>query len=297
MKFIRIFLAIFVLTNFSNIAHPFSGSGPLKFFKIDFENFLAYMRGDGSKYGEVGKKKGTPAMFAINKEGQWSYYMYCPIKYNGNCREDIGPVIQGCSKQSKKQGYGRCFLFANKRKIVWDGKNIRLPRKYDQAYIERVFKENGWYGKSKSVKNESSKSNNPGGYNFCSDYTIKLSSCKKAVSFQKFVKDYLTTRNKSEPDPSSLTDQDLFDRELKNLKTAFGIYNLDTNRILEEIYKNKKLSSLYKNSREKITDKAKQKKLTKNNDTVEQLKKLNDLYKSGVLTEEEFTKAKKKILD
>lgn len=297
MKFIRVFFAIFVLTNFLNIAHPQGGSGPLKFSKTDFEVFLMYMRGDGSKYGEVGKKKGTPGMFAINQEGKWSYYMYCPIKYGGDCRFERGPVIQRCTKQSKQKGYGRCYLFANQRKIVWDGKNIRLPRKYDQAHIERVFKENGWYGKSKNVKSESSKSNNPGGYNFCSDYTIKLSSCKRAVSFQKFVKDYLTTRNKAEPDPSSLTDQDLFDRELKNLKTAFGIYNLDTNRILEEINKNKKLSSLYKNSREKITDKTKQKKLTKNNDTVEQLKKLNDLYKSGVLTEEEFTKAKKKILD
>ena len=32
-------------------------------------------------------------------------------------------------------------------------------------------------------------------------------------------------------------------------------------------------------------------------DTVEQLKKLNDLYKSGVLTKYEFEKAKKKILN
>ena len=39
---------------------------------------------------------------------------------------------------------------------------------------------------------------------------------------------------------------------------------------------------------------------TKNNQSanvVEQLQKLNDLYKSGVFTEEEFKKAKKKILN
>ena len=103
------------------------------------------MRGDGSKYGEVGKKKGTPGMFAVNQEGKWSYYMYCPIKYTGNCRFEVGKVIQRCTKQSKQRGYGRCYLFANQRKIVWDGKNIRLPRKYNQSYIESVFKENGWY--------------------------------------------------------------------------------------------------------------------------------------------------------
>ena len=41
------------------------------------------------------------------------------------------------------------------------------------------------------------------------------------------------------------------------------------------------------------------KKLSDNNDTgdiVTQLKELNDLYKSGVLTKDEFDKAKKKLL-
>ena len=33
------------------------------------------------------------------------------------------------------------------------------------------------------------------------------------------------------------------------------------------------------------------------NDTINQLKRLNDLYKSGVLTKEEFKKAKNKILN
>ena len=101
------------------------------------------------------------------------------------------------------KGLWRCYLFANQRKIVWDGKNVRLPRKFDQAYIERVFKENGWYG---SIDKQTPKP-------------------KKKISNQ-------TTETK-----------------------------------------------------------------TTSNDTVEQLKKLNDLYKAGVLTKSEFTKAKKKLLD
>ena len=203
MRLIRIFFTIFVFTIFSNIAHPQGGSGPLKFSKTDFEVFLMYMRGDGSKYGEVGKKKGTPGMFAINQEGKWSYYMYCPIKYGGDCRFERGPVIQRCTKQSKQKGYGRCYLFANQRKIIWDGKNIRLPRKFDQAFIERVFKENGWYG----------------------------------------------SIDKQTPKP-----------------------------------------------KKKISNQTTEKKTTSNN-TVDQLKKLNDLYKAGALTKSEFTKAKKKLLD
>lgn len=203
MKFIKILFIIFVITNFSNTAHPLSGSGPVKFSKEDFENFLAYMRGDGSKYGEVGKKKGTPGMFAVNQEGKWSYYMYCPIKYNGNCRFEVGKVIHRCTKLSKQRGYRRCYLFANQRKIVWGGKNIRLPRKYNQTYIENVFKENGWYG---SIDKQTPKP-------------------KKKISNQ-------------------------------TIKTK-----------------------------------------TTSNNTVEQLKKLNDLYKAGILTKSEFTKAKKKLLD
>ena len=144
MKFIRIFFAIFVLTNFTNIAHSSGGTGPLKFSSTDFEYFLAYMRGDGNSKGEVGKKNGTPWYFAINQEGQWSIYTYCPRSAGGNCVTDHGDVIRACTKSSKENGYGRCYLFAKQRKIVWDGKNIRLPRKFDQAHIERVFKENGW---------------------------------------------------------------------------------------------------------------------------------------------------------
>ena len=128
MKFIRIFFAIFIFTIFSNIAHSSSGTGPLKFSSTDFEMFLAYMRGDGNSKGEVGYKKGTPGIFAINKKSTWSYYLYCPKRYNENCNfgPGIGKAVQRCSKESKKRGYGRCYLFANQRKIVWDGKNFRI---------------------------------------------------------------------------------------------------------------------------------------------------------------------------
>tara|TARA_Y200000002_G_C22067490_1_gene409080 strand:- start:5 stop:445 length:441 start_codon:yes stop_codon:yes gene_type:complete len=144
VRFIRVLLTFFIISSFSSYAHSSGGIGPIKFSEIDFEIFMAYMRGDGRSTGEVGKKRGTPGNFVINKESTWSRYTYCPIKYGGNCRTDHGKLIQKCSKESKKKGYGRCYLFAKYGKIVWDGKNIRLPRKFDQAYIESVFKENGW---------------------------------------------------------------------------------------------------------------------------------------------------------
>ena len=144
MKHKLFILTVFFLLNLSSYSHSSSGSGPLKLIKIDYENFLSYMRGDGNSKGEVGRKKGTPWYFAVNQEGTYSYYVYCPVKYGGNCVTDHGLVIRECTKRSKAKGYGRCYLFAKQRKIVWDGKNIRLPRKFDQTYIENVFKENGW---------------------------------------------------------------------------------------------------------------------------------------------------------
>ena len=54
--------------------------------------------------------------------------------------------------------------------------------------------------------------------------------------------------------------------------------------------KKKKTSITKKESKKK-------KKTDNSNDTVQQLKDLNELYKSGVLTKEEFEKAKKKLLN
>ena len=34
-----------------------------------------------------------------------------------------------CTKESKKRGDDRCFVFAKGRKIVWDSANVKIPRK------------------------------------------------------------------------------------------------------------------------------------------------------------------------
>ena len=63
------------------------------------DHFFAYLRGDGQPKGEVGKKKGTPLAFAVNPEGTWSQYYYCPIKY-GECKPGDSLAVSYCSKQS-----------------------------------------------------------------------------------------------------------------------------------------------------------------------------------------------------
>ena len=301
MRLIKFVICFIFILNFNNKADALTGVGPIKFSYDTMNNFFAYLKGDGNPSVDVGKRQGEPLNFAVNPEGTTSYYFYCPLKFgSGACAPAGAKAVSICSKRSKANGGSKCKLFARGYKVVWNGTNIKFSRKFDEQVVRSVFKQNGWYGVSKSTKKENVKFDNLNGYNFCSNYTIKLSSCK-TVSFPKFVKDYLTTRNKSEPDPSSLTNQDLFDRELKNLKTAFNIYNLDPNKILEVINKNKKLSNLYKNSSEKITSKTSKTKLSKKNNTGEDtVKKLQDIKKmldEGLITEAEFKKLKEEILN
>ena len=67
---------------------------------------------------------------------------------------------------------------------------------------------------------------------------------------------------------------------LVNCKTFFS----DFNQIIENSFKSKNAS-------------AKSTTLKKDVDFIKQIEDLNELYKTGVLTKEEFEKAKKKILN
>ena len=110
IKFIICFVLIFSL---NNNAKAITGVGPVKFSNQTLNHFFAYLRGDGSSKGEVGKKKGAPLSFAVNPEGTWSQYYYCPTKYGSDgCVSADGIAVSTCSKKSKARGGSRCKLFA-----------------------------------------------------------------------------------------------------------------------------------------------------------------------------------------
>ena len=83
---------------------------------------------------------------------------------------------------------------------------------------------------------------------------------------------------------NKIKDGGFYDGDLSNLP---GI-NMETGRIDDE----KKIKSKT-NIIKETSDNSK----TNSNDFIKQLKQLNDLYKQGILTKEEFTKAKNKILN
>ena len=143
IKFIICFVLIFSL---NNNAKAITGVGPVKFSNQTLNHFFAYLRGDGSSKGEVGKKKGAPLSFAVNPEGTWSQYYYCPTKYGSDgCVSADGLAVSNCSKGSKARGGSRCKLFARGYKIVWGGANIKFSRKFDEQVVRSIFKQNGWY--------------------------------------------------------------------------------------------------------------------------------------------------------
>ena len=144
IKYLKFFICLALIFNFNNKAEAFTGVGPIKFNDAAMDNFFAYLRGDGQRKGEVGKKKGRPLAFAINSEGTTSQYYYCPIRYN-DCKSADGLAVSLCTKKSFARGGSKCNLFARGYKIVWGGANIKFSPKFDEQKVLAVFKENGWY--------------------------------------------------------------------------------------------------------------------------------------------------------
>ena len=145
MKIVLKIIFIFLIS-FSN-SYSKNGTGEVKFSSQSYQYFLAYLRGDGNPTATgVMMTSGKPTGFAINQKGNNTFYYYCPKKYGDNCMPGGHIKAQSdCSNRSKKRGDGRCFVFAKGRVIVWDNKNIKIPKRVTVESIREIFKENGWY--------------------------------------------------------------------------------------------------------------------------------------------------------
>ncbi len=203
-----------------------TGKGELKLTKYAFD-LLEFYFSEG-RYGELYNnppdyiKKMTKTiwspmfiLFSQNSKGMWWYYM------PAGGTPDMTPNYVGKARSKcAKQGYGECFVFAIKNKIVWQ--NGINPKK-------------GTKIKKKEARNGM--------------VSIKL-------------------------------------KEL-------GFYD-------GGITKTKKIEKKKeeKKKKPKITKKKEpKKKTTSSSNLADQIKELKQLLDDGIITEEEFTKAKKKLLD
>ena len=150
MDLIKKLLGIVVLgLLLSGNAYSKDGVGPIKFTSSSYQAFVEYLTGEyvPTQQGALQGKGGKPLGFAINQEGNTTFFYYCPRKFGDNCMDGAWIDAQNkCTKRSKDRGNGRCFVFAKGRKIVWDSVNIKIPRKPTNEQLKEIFAKNGWYG-------------------------------------------------------------------------------------------------------------------------------------------------------
>ena len=259
MKLIKFIICFVLILSLNNNAKALSGVGPLSFSEGTFEWFLAYLRGDGQTTGEVGFRQGYPGGFAVNPEGTYGYYSYCPLKYgSGGCRVDFGRTVQACSKGSKARGGSKCKLFARGYKVVWGGTNIKFSRKFDEQVVRAIFQQNGWYGSTNQ----------------------EISSSTKKIT--------ATAKHK--------TDKNIFIKRSANNEDRAKKLALDACKLIVSSWSSKSeaMNNCYIAS---INGKEIKPKISKKNDTVEQLQDIKKMLDEGLITEAEFKKFKEKILN
>tara|TARA_B100000315_G_C14495479_1_gene549735 strand:+ start:699 stop:1268 length:570 start_codon:yes stop_codon:yes gene_type:complete len=88
---------------------------------------------------------GTPGYFALSSSGKYYHWSYCPRQYAGMCVLDDWPVIQSvCKKWAKENNSDeRCYIFAKKRKIVWNNSSnnnfIKIRRKITEEDLHKIL--------------------------------------------------------------------------------------------------------------------------------------------------------------
>jgi len=113
-----------------------SGKGELKLSKQMMTQVMMYMYGAGNpKYSGDEKKKHHPMVMAISKGGRFSSYYYCPYP---TC-EDGNEAYKAIQKCEKRSGGNTCYIFARKRKIVWDNGSPRKERKIKKNLLKDPY--------------------------------------------------------------------------------------------------------------------------------------------------------------
>lgn len=148
---LKITIIFFLIFTISNPSFAKWGKGPLKLSKDTMEVVLMYMYGAGNKkYSGNDKRKNNPTIMAISKSGYGYMYSYCPAAYGAaGCMPAVAhEIILACEKYSNGSP---CFIFAKKRRIVWDngqsGKKLKIKVKdLKSPYkVAKMIQDAGFY--------------------------------------------------------------------------------------------------------------------------------------------------------
>jgi len=339
-------LGIFFISLLLSVnAYTKEGSGELKLSKKIMTEVLMYMYGASNpKYSDGANKKNKPMIMAISQNGKSSYYYYCPY---ASC-ETGNYAYKSIKKCEGRSNGSPCFIFAKKRKIVWDNgfdskskkRNIKKKLLKEPYEIAKIIQELGFfdndiselpgidYDTAKIIDNEkiTGKKDNYDYPSLIASLTsLHKSDWKEYVESDYKYKVWFMAKRKDKDMTYSWqtgnnlksTEQKGFDRCNNFVKEKPKRYPKDAICILyykgttpttdnEKIktariyYGESKANAFFEKYpyvlNKKINIK-KEKQIEQSSDVVSQIKELKKLFDEGVLSKEEFEKAKKKLLN
>ena len=126
-------LGIFFISLLLSVnAFATKGSGELKLSKNIMTEFLMYLYGaNNPKYSDGANKKNHPMIMTISKDGKSSHYYYCP--FAAGCADD-NYAFKSIKKCEKRSNGSPCFVFAKKRRIIWDNGSDKSKKKIKKNF-------------------------------------------------------------------------------------------------------------------------------------------------------------------
>ena len=331
----------------SGNAHAKKGEGNLTLSKSTMTEVLMYMYGASNpKYSDGANKKNNPMIMTISKNGKSSHYYYCPYT---ECIDD-NYAFKSIKKCEKRSNGSPCFVFAKKRRIIWDnGKDLKsksrkIKRKMlkEPYNIAKVIQELGFYNgdiselpgidyNTANIKNDEKITGKKDKYDYPSliaslgnstksgwkDYVEGGSEKYKAwvmakrkdndmswgfeadnTSWNDVIKKAFNRCNKYiDKKPKSYPDKGICILYYKGTTPTTDNEKIKTARIY---YGESKANAFFEKYPYVLNKKINTKKENQNkqsSDFISQIKELKKLLDEGVLSKEEFEKAKKKLLN
>jgi len=297
------------------------GTGELTLSESSVKWFIKYLRGGhGNK----------PLKFLITTDGEWPHYWFCPV---ATCTPGgDNTEIKVCEQKTKRE----CKVFARSRTIKWKNginkgnRESKFNSKWSDAEIRAKLTELGFLGEATSTTTKVEKKKETGDIfpTNAGKTTFKKKTMEDLVYLnnKKRTKDVKEHWKKKYPDykgykawaespnrawswrSSSMSEEDAITQAVDRCNTyeadplcvvtKVGDKHLTYQEQadwMQKIYGRTTLAAKLI-SKNKVEKKKETKKKT-NEDIVQKLKDLKELYDDGALTKEEYTKAKNKLLN
>ena len=187
MRLNLLFYLIIILLFSSNSYAYKKGKGQLSISENTADVLEYYFSGGTKgKWAEPDKANWDPWLIAVSEDGHYYYLIRQPKRFQpeqADSRNYSTIAIKKCEAMAKEDGYPQeCFLFAKKRKIVWDNGSDKKRRRLSKSDIKNgktiaILKELNFYNGKISQKSNKKESNNKSASN--NEIVNQLEALKK----------------------------------------------------------------------------------------------------------------------